>query len=500
MNIVKSKYFRLLPLVRGLKKYKKWGWVKIAQYLIDHKYITVTKIGIKKVIAEMLGMAEEEVVHIMSNNMNVDWVIYDKMNDYEDYVRPNTNPHVEDAEDEKIKQKFEDGKKTISGRAKDYRDLMQRANLQEDEWVITKLGLGENEWDVHMKMKEWDGEARYAHTWPIKRTNKQFWIKLELIPVCGVEKHREFKELLMRDVDLYSPICPKLEYPKRPEDRPIMPEFFIPDAHIGRFIWSEITGDVRYNSDMAIKGMEEHIDYLLGETLKISKNIDYFLIPLGNDLITTDYDYPFPHTKKGTPQQIDSRWEVIYIKVRMLCIRWIEKLLQYAPVKIIMIRGNHDPSKMFVLGDGLSLYFHNNVNVEIDNTLHERKYEKYGNSLIGFHHSHGGDALAKRLYTNMETDRPKDWATTNYHEWHVGHSHKQRDVKYSLDDIQGTVFRRTRSFALIDDWEGEEHYVRQTGSQCFIWDREEGRINDIYKNRPTINQHEDGVDITKQIK
>lgn len=340
-------------------------------------------------------------------------------------------------------------------------ELVKKASINLDEWEVKKFVA--NKWDVTMKIKGI----------PIVRENWQ--VKAFLDKKLNIEDIGKFKYELSC---LIRRLSPKLKFiPKQENYSGNLLEIMIPDLHLGKMSWSKETGEEDYDIKIAVNRYWK----ALNELIHLSKNhnIDEVLFIVGNDLFNSDNNYPITTTTAGTPQQDDTRWQKVFQIGRSLMIDSILLLRQQFACKInvLVIPGNHDFQKTFYLGDLLSIKFHEDEMVSVDNSPKTRKYFRWGNSLIGFAHGNRKDEGDKRLLTLMQVEQPDLWASTKYREWHLGDIHHHRKLTMTdEEDQQGVIVRNLRTLMYSDEWEAKKGYYSQKGAHCFIWNKDKGLI------------------------
>ena len=211
-----------------------------------------------------------------------------------------------------------------------------------------------------------------------------------------------------------------------------------------------------------------------------SFDFEKILFPIGNDFFNSDSLKN--ETTRGTPMDEHLLWQETIKKGRQLIQIGIEYLTRFAPVHIIVVPGNHDWQRMFMLGEMIEGWFHNNENVTIDNGFKPRKYYKYGKCLIGF--THGNNEKVADLPLIMAQEQSMNWQTTKYREFHIGHLHHKREIKYkSTQEYKGIVIRYLRSLGGEDTWHNIKGYVGaiQT-AESFVWSKDEGLIANFSYN------------------
>jgi len=75
----------------------------------------------------------------------------------------------------------------------------------------------------------------------------------------------------------------------------------------------------------------------------------------------------------------------------------------------------------------------------------------------------------------MAQEVPKKWAESKTREWHLGHFHREKTIKYvSIDSAIGVKIRILPSLSGTDDWHYEKGYISSPEAQALIYDKEEG--------------------------
>ena len=343
-------------------------------------------------------------------------------------------------------------------------DLLNLHNISLDDWNIEKQYL--NSWEVGSKTPNGDLVSTPLYQVKLILKNKQLEKDIEFL-------RQDFIDFLKEK----SPSVNKIEYNKKYQE-PNMLQINIFDFHFGKICWDEETNN-NYNIKIATERFNECIDYFISEFKH--KNIEKILLPITNDFFNSDKAYPFNSTTKGTPQEESLRWQDTFRKGRKLLLENIEKLNQIAPVHVVIIPGNHDFERSFYLGDSLEGWFHNNNNVFIDNKANPRKYFTYGKVLLGL--THGNEEKINDLPMLMAQESI-DWSNTTYREWHLGHWHHKKEIKYkSTEEYQGVIIRYMSSLSGTDDWHHKKGYISSRKSaEALLWDSKKGLQNQTFYN------------------
>lgn len=263
-------------------------------------------------------------------------------------------------------------------------------------------------------------------------------------------------------------------------------EVSIFDLHIGKLAWGGETGE-NYDTKIA----SERFMYSINKLIERANNFEFsrILFPVGSDFFNSDNI--FNTTTKGTPQDEDLRWQKTFRVGSKLLVDGIELLKQTGvPVDVIVIPGNHDFERSFYLGEFLSAWYYNDPMVNINNNASPRKYYVFGNVLLGF--THGSEEKESSLPMIManDMDSKKYWSKTLFHEWHVGHIHRKRNMNYTvldknrmLNEDLGVTIRYLSSLTGNEEWHHKKGFVGQVkAADAFIWNDEFGLIAHLNSN------------------
>jgi hypothetical protein len=250
------------------------------------------------------------------------------------------------------------------------------------------------------------------------------------------------------------------------------------DLHLGKLCWDQETGE-NFDLKIASKRFLDTIEKLIQRASGFQ--YDRILFPIGNDFFNSDTI--FNTTTKGTLQDEDCRWAKTFGIATKLLVDAINMLKQTGvPVDVIVIPGNHDLERSYYVGSYLEAWFNNDSQVNINNNASLRKYYRYGKVLLGF--THGSEEKEGSLPLLMASDiesKPM-WSETTYHEWHVGHIHRKREIKYTvLDKAEmtgeelGVTVRYLSSLTGTDAWHFSKGFVGAIkAGDAFIWNVKSG--------------------------
>jgi predicted phosphodiesterase len=353
----------------------------------------------------------------------------------------------------------------ITSRVVTVNDLLSIYDISLDNWEIERQIV--NTWEVGAK-----GPDNKIVTTPLFQV--KVWLKTKQSTVFN-----NLREEFINDIKKLSPKIEKISYRQNVNKEPLLLELNIFDLHLGKIAWSEETNH-EYNLEIASDIFNRCIEEFIDETS--NKNIERIVFPIGNDFFNSDKSYPFNSTTKGTPQEEDARWQKTFRLGRQLLVEAINKLQQIAPVDVIMVPGNHDFERNFYLGDSLEGWFYNNENVTVDNSANPRKYYKYGEVLIGY--THGNEEKVTDLPLIMANEKPNDWALSTFREFHLGHEHRKKEIKFkSTEEYQGVIIRYFNSLSATDSWHHKRGYVgAKRSAEALLWDKTKGLKNNLYFN------------------
>lgn len=243
-------------------------------------------------------------------------------------------------------------------------------------------------------------------------------------------------------------------------------EINLPDIHFGKLAWSVETGYENYDTKITEHMVFRAVDALLDRVS--GYRFDQILFVVGNDLFNSD-DIE-NRTTKGTIVTTDGRYHKTFYKVRRTITAIIERLRHIAPVKVIMVSGNHDNLSVWHLGDSLECYFAKYPDVEIENTPRARKYYQHGKVMLMF--THGDKGKRQDYPLLMATEQPKMFGETRYRETHCGHTHETK-----LNEQHGVRVRVLPALCPPDDWHAENAFVgNQRNAEAYVWNENEGLV------------------------
>jgi hypothetical protein len=348
----------------------------------------------------------------------------------------------------------EDGSTSIDGdRPYSTDEMADMFGIDTEEWFPSKIVT--NQWAKHFQ-------------------TKVDWRPNELNIVAN-----NWHELLA-EISREAPI---VRVPRDFDTSGAMYEMLLYDAHIGAKAWGPETGE-DYDLYIACQRYREAFLNLLD---RCPPDAGRIVVVVGQDLFHFDtlIQGKGGATAKGTPQDVDTRWQKLFIAVTDMLVRLITYGAQRVPnFDVVVQPGNHDTQTTFYAGAFLQAAFANDERVRVDNTPKPRKYIRHGEVLIGY--THGDREKSSDLYGLMTEEA----GIARWREWHRGHRHQEECSE------DGTMRIRTiTALSGKESWHNEMGYRGIPGARAFLWDREYGIIRQEYYNVPWDKTHSDSLGV-----
>lgn len=335
-------------------------------------------------------------------------------------------------------------------------------NIPSDQEIIDHFKIDTIKYRINQIYHKTSFGGKYAITVSLLSNKPEF----------AVDYKKEFQDFLDK-LNLSVLNRPKFEFPKHnKKDKKHCLYLPIFDAHIGKLAHKSTSGD-DYDLDIAIERYKEAIQNLVSSAYS-SYHFDEICLVTGSDLLHVDSKKN--ETTSGTPQDADSRFEKVYEKTLALLVETIDFLSSLASVKVIMVRGNHAEHLEYTLGVSLKWLYRSDQNVIVDAEPFLRKYYKYGNT--GILISHGDKEKHDNLPLIFATENKELWASTEYHQIHLGHLHTDRKkVFLTSNEYSGCQVSIFPSLSGDDYWHsGKGYNLNQKRAVAIIYDKEVGEV------------------------
>lgn len=338
-----------------------------------------------------------------------------------------------------------------SCRIRSVEDLLIATNTDTRIWEVERHVI--NKWSVGAKDPV-SGDILTADLFQVKA-----WLRRKVA-------EQRLETLFQRMLDQFKAEAPVRPALPRPRGQKGMLEISIMDLHLGKYCWADESGRT-YDPDIAEKMFWNALEDLLAKAA--SCPVEKILFVVGNDFFNVDN--LARTTTAGTPQDEAMRWQESFLRGRNLMVRAIDRLMELAPVHVLVVPGNHDTQRMWYLGSVLKNYYWNTADVFVDHTSTPRKYVLFGKNLIGF--CHGNSERHEKLPVLMATERPEEWAASaeGSRHWHVGHFHsKKTKVFVAHEDLQAVQVRVLPSLCPPDAWHASMGYSGKLAAEAYWWD------------------------------
>lgn len=244
------------------------------------------------------------------------------------------------------------------------------------------------------------------------------------------------------------------------------------DLHLAKLAWDKESGQ-NYDINIAKKIYKEAIEDLMLKARHYK--IEKVVLIAGSDFF--QFDTRDQKTSNGTFVDCDSRWTKMFSEGCQLMTDIIEQLSQKYNVSVLYIPGNHDKTTSYYLAAYLKAWFRLNERVEIQDAPTSRKYETFGNTLVGF--SHGDMTRMKDLSLLTLKENIERISNFKYIEHLCGHFHSEQVV-----ENQGIKVRVLPSLCAPDSWHSDKGFTNNIQTcQGLLYSRNNG-LEAIFYSKP----------------
>ena len=344
-------------------------------------------------------------------------------------------------------------------------DALREAQVDTSVWYVKDFEI--TDWTVPMKLRQGEEPGTRRQLPDIAHQTQQYRIYLKLaryMPDAVREGILEFHRKAARP-----PKYPSLAY-KAKSGEPEMAVACLFDVHYGKLaLKPEASED--YDLKIASKRFRNGVVDLARRIER--KNIARILFPIGNDFFHINSSQR-NETASGTAQDTDGRYPKI-IETGLTDLSWaIGLFANIAPMKGLLIPGNHGPDAEYHVALALAMLFKDHPSISIDYSSIPRKYDHWATNLLGF--CHGDKEKHDSLPGLMANEMPQAWAASTCRQWFLGHQHhfKKYQTKpgYTHDGVQIQVIR---SIAGTDKWHHAHSFINlDKAAEVFLFGEESG--------------------------
>jgi len=347
-------------------------------------------------------------------------------------------------------------------------DALQIAVVDLEVWEVERFLI--NSWETTVGLRNSSSGK------PETFTNFQVkvWLKRKSQEVARIEQ-------LLEDIRNSSPVVPKfnrLNLTKAKSKREL--EVSLMDIHLGLRCYKLSGADIDWSPEMA----EEMAVNMLDDLLSLSKTFGPFeriVFPMGNDFLHIDNVYAT--TTHGTPQPGSEPWGSNLLHAERLGFYIVDTLKKVAPVKIIVVPGNHARHTEVGLGRVMNAKYFNDKNVEVDATIQPYKFHHYGVNLIGFEHGHSIKQQVRLAALMANECRLNGWKDARFCEWHLGDQHRKGSGRPSMFEEQGVSIEFLPGLTAPNEWHKIHSFNWQKrAGLAYVWDKTAGPIARLQVN------------------
>jgi hypothetical protein len=255
----------------------------------------------------------------------------------------------------------------------------------------------------------------------------------------------------------------------------------VADWHHGKQVWgNEISGkgenwDIHESRDAFEKYISYAID-VLSDTM-----LDTVVIEAHGDFFNVDNVYNT--TLSGTQQSEDSRFIKTQCYAENMMVNAIAGFRALANrVVVLIVPGNHDATRILLLGRYLEAFFRNDSGVEVMCDPTPRKKIRWGRTLLAYSHEMKGNVVQ-----SMFSLWPEDCGQCKDLVMNVGHLHQQKELCTTLMYEQYVRIVQHPAMVPRDAWSDSEGYAHVRGGLIRVFDKRLGQISE-YMYHPHFSE------------
>ena len=145
-------------------------------------------------------------------------------------------------------------------------------------------------------------------------------------------------------------------------------------------------------------------------------------------------------------------------------------LKKHKEVRVINVRGNHDPYSSLFFNKLMSAFYENDPRVTVVPNECKLINVTWGSTLLSIHHT---DRLNfQRWYEMVTRDHANLWGTSKYRYGHGGHVHHDQSK-----EIGGMIFHTWQTLAAPDAWHAASGYGSGRSASAVTYHKEYGEVH-----------------------
>ena len=371
-------------------------------------------------------------------------------------------------------------------------EFVAKHGVDLDVWQIAKIKI--RSWGVTSKLREFAGDKIVGEH---LQAGKNYYIAVDLerkkdsdkdpAEVLAEQSDRILDSVRAATegyerVSVAAPFARGISHvdsAKERDSRMVEPCIF--DLHMGKLCWGEETKWEDWDSKIAASAALES----LKKMLDFWPNYGKIWLPLGHDFFNSDGpgdNGSGGRTTRGTAQDEDTRWAKSFNTGVDVALSMINLCLEYAPVDITIMRGNHDEVRCVYMGRLLKEVFKDHPHVTVDDSLGMLKSYTFGDNFLAT--CHGQLEAMQKVVTECALRFPK-FGKAKWREIHTGHGHRKQSAGMMLDgwEEQSVRWRMIPSLTSPDNYHARNLYHNLSSAESFYWDKK-----DLYLGHQSANR------------
>ena len=338
---------------------------------------------------------------------------------------------------------------------------------------------------VNLRVSEWDmpnGEKGES-----VRVSAKFQRK-SMMP----DDVRDIWDAFIADISTHRfGVIPEIDFSQRGPERYVA-VLSVADPHFGMLAHGDEVGD-NYDLGIARNDYERVSHELLDRLDAFPLLPGRVVVVVGNDLFhANSVREKVPMTRRGTPQDYDTRFHEVFTQVRRSVTRVIDAANVYtSQVDVVVVPGNHDHDECYRLGEVLNAWYRNTPGITVQYSANKRQF--YGFGKVALMLTHGEEYRRKRenLSMIMLTEMPNEMLVASQggiREVLTGHNHASMAGGYyptgELSESRGVRVRSLPGLTDTDAWHHERGYQHHRAGTMLIYDTEGGSLHSYHEARP----------------
>lgn len=311
------------------------------------------------------------------------------------------------------------------------------------------------------------------------------------------EVQREWKRLLPNAEAMTAfvdSLCDRVKgsitLPKRPivkrNNRDVLSEICCFDAHIGMYADAGETNSQNYNSDIAVKRIQNTTDALLCRM----DNPSHIVVTFGGDMLHSDTRRNKTEMS-GNVLDVDSRYHVVVEKAVTACYDAVYMAAEVArEVTVVVLEGNHSWHSEVWLAQVLKAAYSKCERVNVVMQRSARKHMVWGKNLLVWTH---GDSVAMNKWQGIiSTEFAELWGATKWRHLKMGHVHHKKgntakslvtsDQNGGWVENHGLLVEYLPALTATDAWHSSKGFIgSQQAMSAFQYHKEHGLISRLYE-------------------